>query len=117
MDERVRRIAENEVLFREVNDLVVRLGRGRSERFAIGCECGDYDCRDRIPVTHELYKRTREDPTAFLLRPGHENPEVETVIEAEPAYVIVRKIGEGAAIAMAADHQSPANDARDNRSS
>ena len=96
-------MAENEVLFRQVNERVVGADRRPAESFEIICECADTGCMDHVLVTTELYERARSEPTDFLLRPGHVKPEFETVIEDHEGFVLVRKAGEAAAVAKKLD--------------
>ena len=103
MDERTRRVAENEALFRQVNEHVVAGGRRPSENFEILCECEDTACMDHIPVTTEFYETARAEPTDFLLKPGHDKAEFEKVIERHDDFVLVRKTGEAAALAKKLD--------------
>jgi hypothetical protein len=103
VDERTRRVAENEVLFRQVNEHVVAGGRRPAEDFEIICECADTGCMDHVRVTTESYERARSQPTDFLLKPGHAEPEFETVIESHEDFVLVRKTGEAAALAEKLD--------------
>jgi hypothetical protein len=84
-------------MFREVNERVDDMNKTFSSvtgTFDIFCECGDTSCTERITVTNGVYEETRADPTHFLLRPGHEDPTVENVIENRGDYVIVEKEGE-----------------------
>ena len=99
MDERAIRVAENESLFRQVNEHVVAGDRRPAESFEIICECADTGCMDHIRVTTESYERARGQPTDFLLKPGHAKPEFETVIEGDDDFVLVRKTGEAAIVA------------------
>jgi hypothetical protein len=103
MDERARRVAENEILFRQVNEHVVAGGRRPAENFEILCECADTGCMEHVRVTTESYELARGQPTDFLLRPGHADPEFETIIESHEEFVLVRKGGEAAAIARKRD--------------
>jgi hypothetical protein len=103
VDERTRRVAENEVLFRQVNEHVVAGGRRPAENFEIICECADTGCMDHVRVTTESYERARSQPTDFLLKPGHAEPEFETVIESHEDFVLVRKTGDAAALAEKLD--------------
>jgi len=103
VDERARRVAENEILFRQVNERVVGGGRRPSEKFEIVCECENTRCMDHIRVTTESYERARAEPTDFLLKPGHANLDFETVIETQDEFVLVRKTGEAAALAKNLD--------------
>jgi len=92
MDERERRIGLNEALFREVNEAVSEVShRFESSDFEIVCECGSLECQDRIAVKKEAYSALRSDSHQFAVVPGHEIPDVETVIADEGAYYIVRK--------------------------
>jgi hypothetical protein len=81
VDDRVRPVAENEALFRQVNEHVVGAERRPAESFEILCECGDEACMDHVRVTTEAYERVRSQPTDFVLTPGHAIPEVETVVK------------------------------------
>ena len=99
MDERTRRVAENEALFRQVNERVVGRERRPAETFEIVCECADTQCMEHLRVTTEVYERTRSEPTDFLLKPGHAKPEYETVIDANEEFERVRKTGEAGSVA------------------
>src|SRR4051812_22664068 len=95
MDERTRRIGENEALFRSVNEQVDELNRSLAqltdETIHIVCECGNIDCQDRLVVPLPVYERTRADATLFFIVPGHEIPSAEDVVEETPRYFIVQK--------------------------
>jgi hypothetical protein len=93
-DERARRIGLNEGLFREVNERLSDLEQRfhvASGDLEIVCECGDADCTDRIQVEQPAYEELRSDPRLFAVVPGHEEPDVEEVIESRGAYDVVRK--------------------------
>lgn len=99
MDEKARlrreeRIAENEVLHREVNEAVDGLGRTFAPRDGGRlrlCECGDHECSARLRITQEEYGRVRSDPLAFVVVPGHELPEAEEVVWRGEEFLVVRK--------------------------
>src|SRR5262245_55442018 len=96
MDERERRLGLNEAMFREVNERVEDMNQTFASvtgSFDIFCECGDLACTDRITVPMSVYERVRGDSKHFMLRPGHEDPTVEDVIETHDVYVIVEKGG------------------------
>ena len=103
MGEQARRVAWNEILFREVNEHVDVGERRPAENFEVICECADTDCMEHVRVTTESYERTRGQPTDFLLKPGHEKPEFETVIERHEDFLVVRKSGEAAMLARRTD--------------
>ena len=58
---------------------------------AIVCECGSETCIDQISLSFAEYEHVRGDPRTFIVRPGHEEPEVETVVERSEGYYVVRK--------------------------
>jgi hypothetical protein len=92
MDERERRIALNEALFRQVNEAVATVsGDFGASDLEIVCECGRLDCQDRIGFTNAAYSALRSNSHYFAVVPGHEIPEVETVIADEGSYYIVSK--------------------------
>jgi hypothetical protein len=111
MDERTRRIGENEALFRSVNEQVDELNRSLAqltdETIHIVCECGNIDCQDRLVVPLPVYERTRADATLFFIVPGHEIPSAEDVVEETPRYFVVQKHDGGPAqLAEATDPRS-----------
>lgn len=99
------RAGRNEALFREVNEQAERLGRNWQQPDEVPlfvCECADDRCTERIAVPAVVYREVRSNPRQFLLRPGHEQPEIEEVREATDAYVIVEKTGAAGDIAARA---------------
>lgn len=97
MDERERRLALNEAMFREVNERVEDMTKAfesTTGTLEIFCECGDRACTERLSVPTDIYERVRSDPTHFLLRAGHDDPTVERVIDVYEPYVVVEKNGE-----------------------
>jgi hypothetical protein len=96
MDDRERRMAQNEVLFREVNervkDIASKLGDdGGYEYF---CECANKDCTFRISMRLADYENLRSNPKQFVVLPGHYFPEIEDLIVRNDGFWIVRKSGE-----------------------
>ena len=93
------RAARNEALFREVNEGIERLhGRestGASADFI--CECADDTCTTFVSVPLQTYERVRSDPRQFLVKPGHEKPQLEEIVEEEPQFLIVSKKAPAAA--------------------
>ena len=95
MDTRAERIGRNEDLFRKVNDQI----EGVNEAFgvftgtmSILCECGKIDCIEQIELTLDAYRELRTDPTRFAVKPGHEAPDVERVVERHEGYFVVQKV-------------------------
>jgi hypothetical protein len=108
MDERTRRIGQNEALAREVNERIELLAsKSENGQIEILCECGAANCIDQLPISHSEYERIREDATLFLVVSGHEVPEVEDVVESFEHFDVVRKHdGSPARLAYATDPRS-----------
>ena len=96
MDRELRtRIAANEAAFREVNEGIAR-GQWPGEADApIGfrCECARLGCNQMIELSPREYERVRAHSRHFLVAPGHEFPDIETVVGTGAGYVVVEKIG------------------------
>ena len=100
MDERGKRIGENEVVFREVNERLRELGEGFSlvsEVAEFVCECADTGCAERLRMSLADYEHVRSDPKWFLILRGHEQPDYERVIEEKEDYAVVEKLPGGPA--------------------
>jgi hypothetical protein len=102
---REERLAQNEILFRSVNEAIEQqaLGFGGLDEYEFICECARTSCFERIALTLEVYERVRSEGTRFFVIPGHQNIEVELVIETAPAFVIVEKDGHAGVVADLAD--------------
>jgi len=104
-----QRRARNEALFREVNERVEevssRLSALEAESALTGfvCECSREDCTDLVEVTYAQYEAVRSDPRRFLLRPGHEDLDVDRVVERHPGFLVVEKFGEASEVAIERD--------------
>ena len=98
LDERYARQARNEALFREVNERIALLGENAQAWSPDGtveflCECGDDGgCGQRVQVPVDVYERVRAQDDRFVVRPGHETPEIEDAVEWGDMYVVVDKI-------------------------
>ena len=100
MDERARRIGENEALYRSVNDKIEGLNQTFgvvAESMAVVCECGRLECTEQITLEVPAYEHVRSDPTLFVLVPGHEELDVETIVEEHGDFNVVRKDSGGPA--------------------
>jgi len=96
MSPREERAIRNEELFREVNlniaNLEEQAGRtGWDEPLPLVCECALTGCSEPIEVDAGTFERVRAKPLWFLVAPGHEQPEIESVVERREGYVIVEK--------------------------
>jgi hypothetical protein len=98
LEDRFVRQAKNESLFREVNERIADLGERAEARSPDGttdflCECGEEGgCGQRVRVPLDVYERVRSQDDRFVVRPGHETPEIEHAVEWSDGYVVVDKI-------------------------
>ena len=97
VEERERRIAENEAYWRQVNELSPPEPGVLNLMF---CECGRLDCRERIAMTVAEYEAVRSSATTFAISPGHAIPDVESVVETTERFQVVEKEGEAARVAI-----------------
>lgn len=95
---REERVARNEELFQEVNRQIEKLEEtlGKPQTLAILCECSKKHCLEGFEVDPAVYQRVRQNPLLFFLVPGHEDPEVERVVERSPGFLVVEKVGRAA---------------------
>jgi hypothetical protein len=107
MDARARRLGENEILYREVNERVRELSEQfglQQEEVGFVCECAQLECSARITLTLPEYEQLRAHPRRFAVVDGHEQPEVERVLERRARYTVIEKLPGGPAeLAEAAD--------------
>jgi hypothetical protein len=102
------RVARNESISREINEAIEH-GRGPADvqaPIAFRCECGRFGCNKLIEVAMGEYERVRGHSRQFLVTPGHEQPEVETVVYAGENYCVVEKQDEAGREAEARDPRS-----------
>jgi hypothetical protein len=107
MATRRERIALNEAMFREGNERMALWRERRdappSEKLWFLCECADADCREHVPMTMPEYETVRADAMHFAVVPGHEVPDVESVVNRYDAYVVIEKDEDVRDIAEATD--------------
>ena len=56
------------------------------------CECSDPNCTHRIEASLAEYETVREDPTTFLIAPGHEHQDIERVVSRRGHFQVVEKV-------------------------
>lgn len=100
-DDHARRVGANEAIFRAVNEQIEQLNHSFAtlgeETIQIVCECGDLGCAAILAVPVAQYERVRSEPTLFLVVPGHQDPAVEDLVDANDGpYRVVRKHADGA---------------------
>ena len=92
--ERGRKIGQNEAMFRDVNERIEDLAETfglRDRPLELICECGDVSCTQQIRMTIAEYEALRKDPTLFAVYPGHEIPDVESIVEQRDGFDVIRK--------------------------
>ena len=99
--ERQQRAGANEATIRDVNEGIERGQWPGEEDAPVGfrCECAQLGCNQLIELSVREYEDIRAHPRRFVVVPGHEAPDVETVIEAGPCYVIVEKLDQAGEVA------------------
>ena len=103
------RAAKNQSLFREVNERIEQLAAGKpgstfkemrlAMQIDLACECMDESCAKEVTMTVEQYEAIRAESNSFFVIPGHEVSDVEEIGHRGAKYVVVRKLGSGAAVA------------------
>ncbi len=96
MESRVERLARNEAMFREVNERVESVHSdwsafGPETPLRIVCECSHADCAEMVEIGANAYTAVREDPTRFIVLRGHDEPDVERVVQEQQGYAVVEK--------------------------
>ena len=96
-----RRKVRNEVLAKGLNQKLESLVEQGEEEpvdqhpVDFFCECSTATCAERIRLTVARYDAIHSMPQDYIVRPGHQDQEVERVVDSEPGYLIVRKLGPG----------------------
>jgi hypothetical protein len=103
---REERLAANENAFRRVNERVEDLASDDEDRLDFVCECSDIACTERVRLSVAAYEDVRAAPNRFVVRSGHERPEVERVIDQGNGYVVVEKLGQAGQAAAEDDPRS-----------
>jgi hypothetical protein len=90
------RAARNEEVVREVNEQIEDGARlhGIDSAMPLHCECGQATCFEKIELRPSQYERILGQRYRFVVTPGHQQPEVERVVEGHESFLIVEKVGE-----------------------
>jgi hypothetical protein len=102
LDGERERAAKSQSLFREVNERIGELA-GSASFASFICECATESCDEAVSLTREAYEQIRVDSNSFFVIKGHEIPAVEDIIDSADGYVVVAKLGSGAAVAERLD--------------
>jgi hypothetical protein len=97
------RIAENEALFRDLNERKADWLKGGLQTAGFRCECWRIDCGVRINLSGREWQEVRSRAERFAVAPGHTatdvEPGVEEVVKKYPHFWIVEKHGEAGEVA------------------
>jgi hypothetical protein len=90
------RAARNEEVFRSVNERIDEAAElhGRDVALRFHCECGHASCFETIDLMPDAYERVSAHGHWFIVLPGHEEPEIERVVERHDEWLVVEKVGE-----------------------
>jgi hypothetical protein len=109
-DERARRVGLNESLFRQVNEQIESLNHGFDRHvgsLTVICECANGDCTERVAISATEYEKVRANPRQYIVVPGHELADFESIVSSGAGYDIVQKRpGEAAKLAEETDPRS-----------
>jgi hypothetical protein len=110
MDERERRVVENESRFRLVNERIRAVVGGdesghedADEKVTVICECGYADCTAAVTVPLSAYEWARAAPARFVIAVSHDLPEYERIVRDGDGFRIVEKTGDAQQLAAASD--------------
>jgi hypothetical protein len=107
MDSHAKRVAENEMLFRHVNEQIRtldhRFGVDGAELQTFLCECGRTDCVEPLELTMDEYEEVHANGAQFVIVDGHEDPAVETVVLQTERFTVIKK-DEGGPAEYIAEH-------------
>jgi hypothetical protein len=89
------RFIRNESLFREVNERIADVNEDFDVEGPIEflCECGRQECLETVAMSHQDYERVRAVADRFVVKPGHEEPSVEIIVERHDDFLVVTKVG------------------------
>jgi hypothetical protein len=94
ISEREARAAQNELVFRAVNEQIVKMTDRFREQLSdidIVCECANTNCVGTIRIHADEFAKIEHASGTFLVLPGHEDESVERVVERSQSYVTVWK--------------------------
>jgi hypothetical protein len=97
MNDSKRRREENEVVFRLRNNglksaVDTLLPEENKDDFNLGftCECSDENCKETVEISAATYEHIRQNPREFILKTGHQQPDIERVVHND-GYIVVEK--------------------------
>lgn len=102
-----RRLAENEVVFRRMNEQIPESLEALKEAadseghgsvvsdidtpIHFYCECSDENCRQRLVLRPSEYKEFHQNSSQFVIVPGHQVAAIERIIYNDEKIMVVEK--------------------------
>ena len=91
---RLARKARNMAVFRRMNERISEIAISVDEAAVqpqpFICECAHIGCTEVMLIPVSAYAEVRDDPTTFLVLPGHDDDQDDDVLLQLPDYSIVR---------------------------
>jgi hypothetical protein len=84
---------------REIERASEELGESPQDQLTVVCECGQDGCSHTVDLTLAEYDQAHEQRDRFVVAPGHEDEQLERVVERNERYLVVDKFGEAERIA------------------
>ena len=95
------------MMFRQVNEETRRLAdNSELDELQVVCECDHGECLSQLSVSVDEYEVVRRFPTRFLVSPRHAGLD-ERIVHETCEYLVVEKVGPGAAAAIRHDPRKP----------
>jgi hypothetical protein len=95
----IRRLTDNEAVFRQLNEYIHRGKKADNNSVQkqnnlqeFICECSDELCDKRIKLRLRDFEEIHKVRNRFVIAPGHEVPEIESMLLTQAGYSIVEKI-------------------------
>ena len=104
-DSHAEKGAHNQALIREVNERIEQVAEDAAHPEFL-CECADTNCVAVLELSIAEYEAIRRSPVQFPIKPGHDYPEFERVVEEHERYAVVEKFGEAGRLAAEFDPRS-----------
>jgi hypothetical protein len=90
------RAARTEEVFRNVNEHIEKAAdrHGRDVPLRFHCECGQASCFETIDLMPDSYERGSATRYRFIVLDGHEEREIERIVEQHDGWLVVEKLGD-----------------------
>jgi hypothetical protein len=89
----LRRLSETHRIARELNERTrdAEEPNRSDEQVRFLCECGNEGCTETIALSLDEFEAIRWREHVYVVRPGHENPHAELVVDENERFVLVER--------------------------